>query len=142
MKILSVGLIVLCGALYQTCSKKIPAGMNPFSSLILVYSASLTAAVILFFATGSVFPNEGLAAELHKTNAATFILGTVIAMYEFGFLMAYRSGFQVSQLLPITNVLSLAAAVTVGALVFHEGITLKTLLGLSLAIAGILVMKL
>jgi drug/metabolite transporter (DMT)-like permease len=142
MKILSVGMIVTCGALYQTCSRRIPASMNPFSSLILVYSAALATAVILFLATGRFIPSDGLMAELHKTNAAPLLLGMVVSMYELGFLLAYRSGFQVSQLSPITTVLGLGAALLVGTLIFREQVTLKMLIGLAVAIAGILIMKL
>lgn len=142
MRILSVGMIVIAGALYQICSKSIPADANPFSSLIAVYATSLSVALILFFATSHIIANDGLANELHKLNYAPFVLGAVITIYEMGFILAYRAGFKASELSAITTVILLVAMLFVGMLIFKEHVTLKTVVGLMIAIVGVIVTKL
>src|SRR3970040_2700478 len=89
----AIALTILSNVLYHLLQKSIPANVNPMLSLAVTYLVAATATLLLI----PFFPLQGnLGAELRKINWASFGLGAVILGLELGFLMAYRTGWNIS----------------------------------------------
>ena len=90
---LSFGIAVLASVLYHIFQKATPQGVNPAIGLIVTY---LVALVLSFFLLG-LFPLEkSVWDEFRKVNWASLALGVGIVGLEVGFLLAYRSGWNLS----------------------------------------------
>ena len=76
-------------------------------------------------------------ANLRHLNWANYLLGLAIIGLEGGFLYLYRTGWNVS-VGPICSYCGVAIGLLiVGALLFHEQITLRQLVGTLLCLGGI-----
>ena len=129
-----VVLIVVFEASYQIAAKGMPSANNIFANLVWVYLTSAALSVALFFATSK---SGGLISEMCGTNWAPFVLGTSIVGFEFGFVMLYRVGWEMSTGSTFCNMLVALLLLAVGALVYKDQITFSKLLGVALCAGGL-----
>lgn len=129
-----IALIVFSNIVYQICAKSVPKDMNTMASMIITYLVGALCSGILFFA---LFKDGNLAAELKKTNPATILLGVSVVGLEVGFIYAYKAGWPVSTASTVQSVFLAAALVVVGALLYHETVTLSKLAGVVFCLVGI-----
>ena len=86
--------------------------------------------------------SEGFGKEIRKANLAPFALGIIIVGLEFGWIMAYKAGWQVSMgYIIVTSVVS-AVLLGVGCFVYKEKITLNKVIGVALCLAGLIIINL
>ena len=116
-------------------AKGMPSTNNVFANLVWVYLTSAAISVALFFATNK--GGGGLLTEMFGTNWAPFVLGTSIVGFEFGFVMLYRVGWEMSTGSTFCNMLVALLLLAVGALVYKDQITLSKLLGVALCAGGL-----
>jgi len=88
----SIALAVLSSALYHFAQKLIPAGVNPLVSVIAAYLVSM---VVCFVMLAFIPPENGVMAAFRQLNWTTFLLALSIIGLEVGFLLVYRSGWNI-----------------------------------------------
>ena len=127
-------LVVESNIIYHVCTKSTPESMDAFASLIVTYSVAAVTAAILYFALN---PGKSLLKELTEINWAPFVLGIVIVGLETGFLYAYRAGWQISMANVVQGAFQAVALMILGALAYHEKITVNKIIGMALCLAGL-----
>jgi drug/metabolite transporter (DMT)-like permease len=135
----SIGLTILASILYHIFQKSTPANANPMITLMVTYlvSAVLCAAGSLLF-----FPLQGsLPGELSKLNWTSFALALAIVLFETGFLLAYRSGWNIGTAVIITNIVDAVLLIPFGILVFKEKITPLNMLGVIICLVGFILVN-
>ena len=127
-------LVVVSNVLYQLCAKSIPAGLDPMASLTITYTVSAVCAAIMYFIL-----NRGgnLFHEYAKMNFTPVLLGISIVGLEFGFIQAYKAGWSVSTASIVQSAFLTIVLIFVGALIYHEAITVKKIIGIAVCLTGI-----
>ncbi|HLD94321.1 MAG TPA: EamA family transporter [Anaerolineales bacterium] len=135
----AIALTILSNVLYHVFQKVIPGNVNPLLSLAVTYLVAATATLLLL----PLFPLQGaLGAEVRKLNWASVGLGAVIVGLELGFLLAYRSGWNISIASLVANTTVALLLIPVGLLLFKEELSAINILGIVLAIAGLMLVNL
>jgi len=135
----AIALTILSNVLYHVFQKVIPGNVNPLLSLAVTYLVAATATLLLL----PLFPLQGaLGAEVRKLNWASVGLGAVIVRLELGFLLAYRSGWNISIASLVANTTVALLLIPVGLLLFKEELSAINILGIVLAIAGLMLVNL
>ena len=132
-----VALVVLANTLYNICAKSTPANANAFLSLTITY---LGAAVLsaLAFLLGK--RDATLGAELQKLNWTSIALAFSIVALEFGYICVYRAGWKVNTASLVANIALACVLVGVGAIFYHEGVSMRQLAGIGVCIAGLVLL--
>jgi drug/metabolite transporter (DMT)-like permease len=131
---LSILLTIISNVLYHIFLKLLPSGTHPAVALIVAYTSALVACLfyLLLFP-----PVEGLLPSLRKISWVNVALGLAIVGLELGFILAYRSGWNIS----LAGIVSASAVAVillpVGLLAFREHISLINLVGVALCIGGL-----
>lgn len=135
----AIALTILSNVLYHLFQKVIPGNVNPLLSLAVTYLVAASATLLLL----PLFPVQGtLGAELRKVNWASVGLGAVIVGLELGFLLAYRAGWDLSLANLVSNTTVALLLIPFGLLLFKEQLSLVNILGVILAIAGLVLVNL
>ena len=141
-RIWPVALVVGSNIIYHICAKEIPSDMDAFASLTITYAVSFIATIICYLIFKKASGSEGFGKEIRKANLAPFALGIIIVGLEFGWIMAYKAGRQVSMgYIIVTSVVS-AVLLGVGCFVYKEKITLNKVIGVALCLAGLIIINL
>ena len=77
---------------------------------------------------------------LRQLNWASYGLGVAIFTFEIGFLLAYRAGWNISVAGLYSNVITGIILVPIGILIFKEHLSVQNLIGIGLALVGIVLM--
>lgn len=133
-----IALIVVSNTLYQVCAKSVPADMDPFASLTITYIVGALASFALYF---SINRSGNLVQEYRHVNWAPIVLGLVVVSLEVGMIFAYKAGWKVSLAHTVPGPFVTIALVAVGALFYHEAITVNALIGIALCLIGLAVMN-
>lgn len=133
-KFIAFILIVTAGTLYQVVAGRVSADMNSFAGTTMTYVVALIASFLLFVLT----KKGDIVTEMKKVNIFSLILGFVICMYDLGFVLAYRYGFSLALLSPLTSVSIMIALALAGTLIFKEQISMMNVIGLVVAGIGVL----
>jgi len=80
--------------------------------------------------------------ELGKINWTSVGLGIAIIGLETGYILAYRAGWHVNTAPLIANTCLAVALIGVGALLYHESITLKQIIGIVVCLIGMTLINL
>ncbi len=135
----AIALTVLSNVLYHLFQKVIPGNVNPLLSLAVTYLVAATSTVLLL----PFFPLQGtLGAEVRKLNWASLGLGAVIVGLELGFLLAYRAGWNLSLASLVANTTVALLLIPFGLLLYKEHLTPLNILGIVLALAGLVLVNL
>ncbi len=134
----SIALAICSSALYHFVAKSTPANVNFTVSLLVTYS---TAFVVVLF-TFIFFPlKQGLAFELKQLNWASIGLAVAIVGIEFGFLLVYRSGWNLGIAAVLTNVVASLILVPVALFVFKDKLTWINIAGIFVCLAGLVMLN-
>ena len=137
--ILPIIVIVASNCVYHICSKSMPNDVNPFAGLMITY---LTAAIITAIFFMFSLKTENTIMELAKVNWTSMLLGISIVGLEVGYIYAYRLGWQVNSAPVVANTALAIALIIIGAILYHEGITLKQTFGVIICIVGLIFINL
>lgn len=134
----SITLAILSSALYHFSAKSVPSNINFAISLIVTYLIALGITVIVAF----LLPAEsGFAAELKKLNWASFLLAIAIVGIEFGFLLVYRSGWDLGIAAVLTNVVASLILVPVAIFIFKDKLNCVNIVGIFVCLAGLVMLN-
>jgi len=134
----SIVLIVASNLFYNICQKSTPQKVNPFSALFVTY---ITAAIITLIIVPFYKGDRGFFDSFKELNWTSFVLGICIVGLEFGYIMAYRAGWNISVGSLVANIILAILLIPVGILLYKEGFELHKILGAVLCIAGLIVIN-
>lgn len=138
MKNIPIVVLVISGMIYHISSKGIDNTANPFLSLAITYVLAL----MLAFAAFKFTNRSSFRKELYKVNWAAYAIGLSLVGLEFGWVMMYRNGWDISIALLLASVLLSIALFIIGVLAYKEKISAKKTIGVLFCIAGIILIKL
>jgi len=134
----SISLAIASSALYHFTQKQIPAAANPAVSVIVTYAVSLVLCLGLLFV---LKPAKGIVGALKDLNWTSYALALSLVGLEVGFLLVYRSGWNIGLAAVLVNVAASLILVPVALAVFHERLSTVNLLGILVCIAGLVMLN-
>lgn len=134
----SITLAIASSALYHFSAKSTPANVNFSISLVVTY---LVALGITLFSTFFFPAKNGLAFELKRLNWASFLLAVAIVGIEFGFLLVYRSGWNLGIAAVLVNVAASLILVPVAIFIFKDGLNWVNVIGILVCLVGLVMLN-
>lgn len=129
-------LIIASNVCYNVAAKSTPGGVNPFASLLVTYLVSALATGVLFAVSSA--GKGGVLVQFRQVNWSSVVLGLSLVGLEFGYVMAYRAGWQVSMGSLVANISLAVILIFVGLLFYQEKITGFQVIGILLCLAGLI----
>lgn len=134
----SIILAICSSAFYHFTAKSTPGNVNFTISLLVTYAVAFIATLLTF----PFFPiQEGVTAELKKLNWASIGLAIAVVGIEFGFLLVYRSGWNLGIAAVLVNVVASLILVPVAIFVFRDKISWVNALGIFVCLAGLVMLN-
>lgn len=136
--IFSIVLIVASNTIYNICQKSTPQNANPFAALLVTY---ITAIVLTLLALIFSNPDKGFFQSFRGLNWTSIVLGFSILGLEFGYLLAYRAGWNISVGSLVANISLALVLIPVGVIFYKEGFELNKLLGIAFCLVGLVLIN-
>jgi len=134
----SITLAIASSALYHFSARSTPGNVNFSISLVVTYLVALGIVLLSIF----FFPaKNGLAAELKQLNWASFLLAVAVVGIEFGFLLVYRSGWNLGIAAVVVNVVASLILVPVAIFVFKDKLNWVNILGILVCLIGLVMLN-
>jgi len=133
--VFSIILIVASNIMYNVSQKSTPDNANPFSALVITY---LTATILTIIISQFYQTNNGFFQSFNELNWTSVVLGVAIVGLEFGYLLAYRAGWDISVGSLVANVSLAIMLIPVGVLFYNESFGVNKILGILLCIIGLI----
>jgi multidrug transporter EmrE-like cation transporter len=134
----SIILTICSSAFYHFTAKSTPGNVNFTVSLLVTYAVAFLATLFTF----PFFPvQEDLTVELKKLNWASIGLAIAVVGIEFGFLLCYRSGWNLGIAAVLTNVVASLILVPVAILVFRDKISWVNVAGIFVCLTGLVMLN-
>jgi len=128
-------LVAIFGAVgYQYFVKQIPASINPVVSVLGIYFAVLAMGLILL---PFVPPEGGLVKHIRQLNWTQLAVAGSVMLIELGFLLMYRSGWNLSTGNLVTGIFVNIILVSLGVWILGEKVNLFNAVGIILSIIGV-----
>ena len=134
----SITLAIASSALYHFSAKSTPSNVNFAISLVVTYAVAL---LITILTTLFLPAQNGLLPELRQLNWASFLLAVAIVGIEFGFLLVYRSGWNLGIAAVLVNVVASLILVPVAVFLFKDKISWVNILGILVCLAGMVMLN-
>ncbi len=131
---ISIALTILSSVLYHFSQKQIPARADPIVSVIVTYLVALVLCLILLY---FVPPQGGVLASIRTLNWSTYALALSIVGLETGFLLVYRSGWNIGLAAVLVNVAASLILVPVALLYFKNSLNWVNVIGILICLAGL-----
>lgn len=138
MYVFSIMIIIVSNILYHICSKSIPEKANPFSLLSITY---LTGTIVSIVAFKFYKTDRGFFQSFQDLNWTSVVLGFCIVGIEFGYIMAYRAGWDISIGSLVANIILALVLIPIGVLFFKEGFVVNKIFGILLCIVGLILIN-
>jgi len=134
----SITLAIASSALYHFTAKSTPSNVNFTVSLLVTYAVAFAVVLLTFI----FFPiKNGLAFELKQLNWASVSLAIAVVGIEFGFLLTYRSGWNLGIAAVLVNVVASLILVPVAIFLFKDKISWINVLGIFVCLAGLVMLN-
>lgn len=132
---LPVILIVGANVFYHIGAKGIPGQLNPMIGIFVIYQTGAIAAMALFYISD---PVKDIAAQFKILNWAPFVLALALIGLEYGYIMLYRVGWNISVGSLVCNIALAVLLLFLGMLVYKETMSVHQVIGIGLCIAGLI----
>lgn len=129
-----IALVVFSNIVYQICAKGVPKNMDAMASMTITYLVGAVCSAIMFFVMNK---NGNLLHEYEKMNWAPVFLGVSVVGLEVGFIYAYKNGWAVSTASIVQSAFLAVALLFVGALLYHEVISISKMIGVGFCLVGL-----
>jgi drug/metabolite transporter (DMT)-like permease len=134
----SITLAIASSALYHFVAKSTPSNVNFTVSLLVTYAVAFVVTMLGFF----FFPaTNGVLNEIKQLNWASIVLAIAVVGIEFGFLLTYRSGWNLGIAAVLVNVVASLILVPVAIFVFKDKISWINVLGILVCLAGLVMLN-
>lgn len=134
----SITLAIASSALYHFSAKSTPANVNFPISLIVTYAVAIVITVLAAFFLPA---KNGLAFELKQLNWASIGLAIAIVGIEFGFLLVYRSGWNLGIAAVLVNVVASLILVPAAIFVFKDKLNWVNIVGILVCLVGLVMLN-
>lgn len=134
----SITLAIASSALYHFVAKSTPSNVNFTVSLLVTYAVAFGVTLLGFFFFP---PTNGLSIEIKQLNWASIGLAIAVVGIEFGFLLVYRSGWNLGIAAVLVNVVASLILVPVAIWVFKDRISWINVLGILICLAGLVMLN-
>jgi len=134
MQIAWLTLAIVATVGYHLVLKVTPADVNPILSLAATYLVVAVALSTVYLLTPTATPAREAVKLLNWTVIA---LSAAIIFLDVGFLMLYRSGFDVSLGQLVTQSAAALLLLGLGVVLFRERLNLANLAGIALCVVGL-----
>ncbi len=134
----SITLAICSSALYHFVAKSTPSNVNFSVSLLVTYAVAFLVVLLTFFAAP---PQAGFTAELRKLNWASIGLAVAIVGIEFGFLLVYRSGWDLGIAAVVVNVTASLILLPVAIFFFKDKISWVNIAGIFVCLVGLIMLN-
>ena len=131
---LPVLVIIAANVFYNVCTKSMPVKANPFFCLVVTYLIAAGFALVLYLTSRS---QQSFTQEVRLLNWAPFVLGVSLVALEFGYILLYRVGWNISIGSLVCNIILAIILLAIGLLVYHELLSARQVFGVLLCIAGL-----
>lgn len=129
-----IALVVFSNIVYQICAKGVPKNMDTMASMTITYLVGAICSAIMYFLMNK---NGNLLQEYMKTNWSPIFLGVSVVGLEVGFIYAYKNGWPVSTASIVQSAFLAVALLFVGALLYHESISISKIIGVGFCLVGL-----
>jgi multidrug transporter EmrE-like cation transporter len=134
----SITLAICSSALYHFTAKSTPSNVNFTVSLLVTYAVAFVVVLLTFL----FFPiKNGISFELKQLNWASIGLAIAVVGIEFGFLLTYRSGWNLGIAAVLTNVVASLILVPMAIFIFKDKISLVNILGIFVCLVGLIMLN-
>jgi drug/metabolite transporter (DMT)-like permease len=133
----SISLAIASSAFYHFAAKSTPHNVNFAVSLLVTYAVAFAVTLFGFL----FFPTTNIAADLKELNWASIGLAIAIVGIEFGFLLVYRSGWNLGIAAVLVNVVASLILVPVAILLFKDTISWINILGILICLIGLVMLN-
>ena len=134
----SIMLAICSSTLYHFSQKQIPADVNPVISVIVTYTVSLILCFVLLY---FLPPKEGILQAVRQLNWASYVLALSLVGLEVGFLLVYRSGWNIGLAAVLVNVVASLILIPVALLVFKDKLSWVNILGIVVCLGGLVMLN-
>ena len=134
----SITLAIASSALYHFSAKSTPADVNFPISLLVTYGVAILITVLIAFFLPA---KNGLIHEFKQLNWASFLLAIAIVGIEFGFLLVYRSGWNLGIAAVLVNVVASLILVPVAIFVFKDKLNWVNIVGILVCLVGLVMLN-
>ena len=134
MRWFPLALVVLSNIAYHYGQKSVPRAAHPVVAAIGMYAVALVGALVVLPLVRPWPDRAAAGAALHWSVG---LVGLGILGIEIGFLLVYRSGWEISIASLTASVVLALALVPIGVLAFREPWNASRLAGLLMAVAGL-----
>ncbi len=129
-----IALVVFSNVVYQICAKSVPKDMDAMASMTITYFVGAVCSALMFFVMNK---DSNLLQEYSKMNWAPVFLGVSVVGLEVGFIYAYKNGWAVSTASIVQSAFLAVVLLFVGALLYHESISVSKMVGVVLCLVGL-----
>jgi len=136
--VFSIVLIVASNIVYNIAQKSTPQNANPFAALLVTYMTAIIITAIAFMFNKT---DKGFFQSFGNLNWTSIVLGFAIVGLEFGFLLAYRAGWNISVGSLVANIFLAVSLIPIGILFYNEGFGLNKIIGVCFCIAGLILIN-
>ena len=134
----AIALTIVANVGYHLFQKTIRPDAPPAASLVVTYAVALACSVALLLLLQGP---RAIGSSLSQANWPSYALGVAIVGLEIGFLLAYRSGWDLGLAAPYANVAVALVLLPIGVLVFSDQLTPRKLAGVALAIVALVLLS-
>jgi len=134
MYYISAFVAVLGAVGYQYFVKQIPTSINPVVSVLGMYLAVLAMGPVLL---PFIPPEGGLLKHIRQLNWTQLAVAGSVLLIELGFLLMYRSGWNLSTGNLVTGIFVNIILVSLGVWLLGEKVTVVNGIGIILSIIGV-----
>lgn len=124
------------GVIYHISSKQISNSVNPFFSLAVTYGLAAILCLFCFCISGK---GGKLCEQIGYARWSTYLLGISLPCLEFGWIMVYKAGWEISVSTVVYNTILALILFTIGILGYKEHADLARTAGVGLCICGIMI---
>jgi len=135
---LPVFAIVFSNIVYDISAKLFPGQLNAQAGLAIVYAIAAGVSLLLFVLTSK---NTSFSKELKKINWATFSLALGCTGIDLGYVLLFRAGWDISFGSLACNIFLAITLILVGTLFYKEKLTKDHLAGITLCLAGLILIN-
>lgn len=136
--VVPIVIIVFSNIMYNICQKSTPQTANPFAALLVTYLTAIILTLIAFFFYKG---DKGIVQSFSELNWTSLVLGFAILGLEFGYLLAYRVGWNISVGSLVANILLALALIPIGVIFYKEPFELQKIIGVLMCIAGLVLIN-
>lgn len=134
----SITIAIASSALYHFVQKSTPVNVNFAVSLIVTYVISIAIILIIY----TFLPtSKGFIAELRELNWASYALALSLVGLEVGFLLVYRSGWNLGIAAVLVNVVAALILVPLAIFVFKDKLNWINVAGIMVCLAGLVMLN-